>query len=289
MTGLRLTVLAHRHHPCIIGWGLFNELYQDPMPDGTAEPVVRELNALVHGLDPDRPTLAATDKADKLELNAISDALGINIYPGWYWGWAKHLGYHWEVQVAKNARTTCAVSEFGAGGCIDQHRNPAGERPDWKGRFHPEEYQTKFHHDAWASLGGKPQLWGAFVWQMFDTRSPTRKEGSRDGVNDKGLVTRDRKTRKDAYYFYKANWNPEPMLYLAGARMTATTNAQHEVVGFCNLPDEVTLSVNGRVVSSQKPDAVKQVLWSGVALEPGKNVIRLTVGGLVSEQSVLRH
>ncbi len=289
MNMTREMVLAHKHHPCIIGWGLFNELYETPMPAGTAEPVVKDLNAFVHGLDPDRPTLAATDKADKKELNAIPDVLGINIYPGWYWGWAKHLGYHWEVQVANNNRKTCAVSEFGAGASVEQHRNPAGERPAWNGRFHPEEYQTKFHHDAWASLQGKPQLWGVFVWQMFDTRSAERKEGDRDGVNDKGLVTRDRLTKKDAYFFYKANWNPEPMLHLAGARMTETTNAVHEVVGFCNLPGKVTLRVNGQVVGEQAPDAVRQVLWSGVPLAPGKNILELSAGALKASATLYRH
>lgn len=282
----REMVLAHRHHPSIICWGLFNELYESYMPDGTAEPVVKELNALVHELDPSRPTVAATDQLEKFELNAISDALGINIYPGWYWGKACDLGYHWDVHAGKNGRATCAVSEYGAGGCIDQHRNPAGERPEWDSRFHPEEYQAKFHHDAWNSICANPRLWGAFVWQMFDTRSPTRREGSRDGVNDKGLVTRDRRTPKDAFYFYKANWNPAPMLHLCGTRMTTSTGQYLEITGYSNIPGEVTLRLNGEIVSSIEPDSVKQVQWNEIELRPGPNTISISAGDLTEESII---
>lgn len=81
-----------------------------------------------------------------------------------------------------------------------------------------QNWQTEYHIQNWKIINERPYVWASFVWNMFDFGAAHRTEGDRLGINDKGLVTHDRKIKKDAYYFYRANWNPEPMIYIAGRR-----------------------------------------------------------------------
>ena len=269
------------NHPSICLWGLFNELYNSfPMPEGKAETLMREANALFHALDPSRPTVAASNDPRRKELNAIADALGLNLYPLWYD--IKELydgGMRATVarSVKSNGRQAVSVSEYGGSGCIDQHDDPQA-RPAARSRFHPEEYQAWMHAQLYRDLSGNPQVWGTFLWQMFDSGSDCRQEGSLPGHNEKGLVSFDRRTAKDAYYFYKANWNPQPLLHLVGTRRTETTNATTTVLAFSNI-GAVTLSVNGRDCGTLMPDAVHAVCWRDVPLAPGKNDIAVSACG----------
>ena len=285
----REMVEQNRKYKCIAMWGLFNELYLKKMPDGTAEPLVREVNGLIKSLDPTRPTVCAIAKWDRLELNAISDAAGLNDYPGWYGGVAEAILTDVERCLAYNHRTTIAVSEFGAGGSVKQHENPLVSAPDPGSRWHPEERETDQHIRQYRVLRDDARIWGFYVWQMFDSASDSRCEGDANGINDKGLVTRDRQVKKDAYFFYKANWNPEPMVHLCSSRMTETTNAVFDAIGFCNAGD-VTLFLNGAEIGTKGPDAVKTVRWEGVPLAPGLNRIVLAAkgGSLVSEMRIVR-
>jgi beta-galactosidase len=109
---------------------------------------------------------------------------------------------------------------------------------------------------------------------MFDFAVDNRNEGSQPGLNDKGLVTRDRKTRKDTFHFYKANWNPEPMLYLASRRMTPRKQTATEVKA-CSNCVEVELKLNGKSLGTKKPDDIKVVRWSAVTLRPGRNSVEV--------------
>ena len=109
---------------------------------------------------------------------------------------------------------------------------------------------------------------------MFDFAADARREGGKNGVNDKGLVTRDRQTKKDVFSFYEANWSALPVLHVCSQRETETTNATCTVVGFCNC-GPVTLIVNDRVVGKQVPDEVKVVRWTDVPLADGENLIVL--------------
>ena len=101
-------------------------------------------------------------------------------------------------------------------------------------------------------------------------------------MNEKGLVTQDRTTPKDAYFFYKANWNPEPMLHLCGKRMASTTNSVADVVAFSNV-GAVKLEVNGAEIATAAPDEINAVVFRGVSLKPGANRIRVTASNLSDE------
>ena len=118
----------------------------------------------------------------------------------------------------------------------------------------------------------RPFVWGTFVWCMFDFAVSTRHEGSQPGLNDKGLITRDRQIKKDAFYFYKANWSDEPVLYITSRRFTERTNAVTNVKIYSNAK-EPELFVNG-VSQGKRSDGENGVfIWKDVALSPGENKI----------------
>ena len=113
-------------------------------------------------------------------------------------------------------------------------------------------------------------LWGSFVWCMFDFQSARRHEGGLVGVNDKGLVTEDRKIKKDAYFFYQANWSDKPMVRIASSRLTPRREPATQIEVFSNC-DNVELSVNGKPLPPVSPDKVRVFRWSNVTLQTGAN------------------
>ena len=255
------------NHPSIFAWSFFNEL-RPGNPDPHRE--LQDLNVLAHGEDPTRPTIAATCTPRWPQMNKIPDLLGWNIYPGWYPEWGPLSDF---AAVEKYRQTSrhggLCISEYGAGANIQQHeQNPKAPRAD--GQWHPEEYQAVLHEAAWAALEKRPYVWGTFVWNMFDFTSYWRHEGGVLGRNDKGLVTYDRQVKKDAFYFYKANWSEEPTLYITSRRDTARTNAVTDVKIYSNA-GEVELLLNG-ASQGKRANAVNGVfLWKGVTLRPGEN------------------
>ncbi len=167
---------------------------------------------------------------------------------------------------------TVALSEYGAGANVAQHEEGGLHQPKPGGPFHPEEWQSFVHENAWATLHNNPKLWGTFVWVMFDFASDARDEGGTPGINDKGLVTHDRRTKKDAYFFYQANWSDQPMVHIAARRMTPRQQAETAVKVYPN-STEVELRVNGRSLGTTKPDAVHVFHWGKIVLQPGNNRI----------------
>jgi len=219
--------------------------------------------------------VAATCKPKMADLNASVPHVAYNIYPLWYArdGMAAVVDGFFRL----NAVTTLALSEYGAGGSVFQHENPA-HQPETVALFHPEEWQTFVHMSDLRAIQDDARLWGSFVWAMFDFAADARREGDRHGVNDKGLVTRDRTTAKDAYFLYKVNWNPEPLVHLCGKRMVQAADQTVDVTAFSNVGD-VTLTVNGEIVGTQTPDAIRSVTFGGVRLAAGENEICVTAGG----------
>ena len=259
------------NHPAIFVWSLGNEIgtsSEDPHRE------LMDLKAVAHGEDPTRPTIEATMTDARPQMNRIPDLLGWNIYPGWYRGTKEDYGRELDSHRDSSHHGGFAVSEYGAGANTAQHeQNPVQPKP--KGPWHPEEWQAQVHEAAWAALKQRPFVWGTFVWAMFDFAVSTRHEGSQDGLNDKGLVTRDRKTRKDAFYFYKANWSDEPMVYITSRRFIARTNAVTEVKIYSNAK-QVELFLNGQSQGKSEPDQLHIARWDKVQLVAGKNTIKVT-------------
>jgi beta-galactosidase len=276
-TEMREMILQRSNHPSVAWWGLFNEL----RPGATnlaALPEVRRLNALAHELDPTRPTVAASDKLAN-PTNAVPDAMAYNVYPGWYTGAgeAGEMAKLIDERFADRGRQRVALSEYGAGGNPAQHQEGPPTKPKANnGPVHPEEWQALMHERGWAQIRENPKLWGSFVWVMFDFASDGRSEGGVPGINDKGLVTQDRQVKKDAYYFYQANWSDTRMVYIASRRATLRHQAGTEIKVYSNCA-EVELRVNDRSLGVVKPDELRIARWPGVLLQPGKNLVRAVV------------
>lgn len=259
------------NHPSIFAWSLFNEL-RAKNPDPHRE--LQDLKILANGEDPTRPTTAATCTTELPQMNKIPDLLGWNVYYGWYgdWGPLSDYGPMRETYCYTSRHGGYAVSEYGAGANVTQHEeNP--RKPKNDGQWHPEEYQNLLHEYAWPQLKAAPYIWGTFVWCMFDFTSYWRHEGGVPGRNDKGLVTADRKIRKDAFYYYKANWSDEPVLYITSRRYTERTNAVTDVKVYSNAT-QAELLVNGASQGVHTNDGNGVILWKDVALASGQNSIQ---------------
>ena len=280
---VRELIAQNRNHPSLLVWSLQNELYSISdgvaMPEGTAEPVIAGLQKLVKSLDQGHPTTAAASYNDKLELNAIPDVYAFNTYPGWYGTSAYEMTPRIDKHLALNKRSIAGIGEYGSGASVHHHENPLADHKRHDSPFHPEELQTSIHRIEYDCIKKHDRLWGAYIWAMFDFASDNRCEGDHKGVNDKGLVTRNRDVKKDAYHFYQTNWTKAPKLHLCSKRMVDVNAARVNVMGFSNVGD-VTLYINGKEIGMQKPDSVCTVEWKGVELQEGYNVIELKAGGL---------
>lgn len=266
---LKELIRQHYNHPSICVWGLFNELTE--LGDNPVE-YIKELNVLAHQEDTTRPTTSASNQMG--DLNFITDAIAWNRYDGWYGGTPADLG-KWLDRMHKDHPEICiAISEYGAGASI-YHQQDSLVKTVPTSWWHPENWQTYYHIENWKTISSRPYVWGSFVWNMFDFGAAHRTEGDRPGINDKGLVTFDRKVRKDAFYFYKANWNrEEPMLYLTGKRNTVRTQRLQTITAFTNLSG-AELFVNGKSYGKTTPDSYAILEWKNVELEPGENEIKV--------------
>lgn len=266
---LKELIRQHYNHPSICVWGLFNELTE--LGDNPVE-YIKELNVLAHQEDTTRPMTSASNQMG--DLNFITDAIAWNRYDGWYGGTPADLG-KWLDRMHKDHPEICiAISEYGAGASI-YHQQDSLVKTVPTSWWHPENWQTYYHIENWKTISSRPYVWGSFVWNMFDFGAAHRTEGDRPGINDKGLVTFDRKVRKDAFYFYKANWNrEEPMLYLTGKRNTVRTQRLQTITAFTNLSG-AELFVNGKSYGKAIPDSYAILEWKNVELEPGENEIKV--------------
>lgn len=266
---LKELIRQHYNHLSICVWGLFNELTE--LGDNPVE-YIKELNVLAHQEDTTRPTTSASNQMG--DLNFITDAIAWNRYDGWYGGTPADLG-KWLDRMHKDHPEICiAISEYGAGASI-YHQQDSLVKTVPTSWWHPENWQTYYHIENWKTISSRPYVWGSFVWNMFDFGAAHRTEGDRPGINDKGLVTFDRKVRKDAFYFYKANWSrEEPMLYLTGKRNTVRTQRLQTITAFTNLSG-AELFVNGKSYGKAIPDSYAILEWKNVELEPGENEIKV--------------
>ncbi|MEO8374214.1 MAG: glycoside hydrolase family 2 protein, partial [Sphingomonas bacterium] len=167
-----------------------------------------------------------------------------------------------------------SVSEYGAGGSIQHQADPPGAIDPASG-WHPEQYQADYHEQNWRDLADKPYIFATFIWVAFDFASAGRHEGDLRGINDKGLVTYDRMVRKDAYYWYQANWSDRPMIHITSHGFDLRHEPEAEVKAYTN-GSAATLVLNGTVIGTAAPKG-HIVRWH-VALREGANRIEVRSG-----------
>jgi beta-galactosidase len=288
-------IQQNRNHPSVALWSIANEIDLTPTQvKGPSRPasLLKELNALAKSQDPDRPTTFADccevkDNTQRDAIVGIADTVGYNRYFGWYSGHFADLGTMLDEAHGRHPQTPMSVSEYGAGAALTQHTDdPNGGQINPHGRPHPEEYQNLYHEASWAALKQRPYLWGSFIWNMFDFSSDSRREGDLTDINEKGLVSYDRKVRKDTFYFYRANWSSQPTLHLVGRRYVDRAYEVLDVEAYSNAT-QAHLSLNGKEVGTVAC-AEGICLWRAVHLQSGSNDLQATadIGGAAVSDSL---
>lgn len=239
LSQMKELIIQNYNHPCIACWGLSNEI---SAAGGVTEDLLenhRLLNVLCHKLDYTRPTTMAhvfmleTDS----ELLTIPDIGSYNLYFGWYLGELSQNDSFFDEYHRKYPDRCIGFSEYGA------DANPAFQAAEPKRGDYTESYQTVYHEHILDMIEQRPFLWATHVWNMFDFAADGRDEGGKHGVNQKGLVTMDRKTKKDAFYLYKAHWSSDPFVHICGKRYVNRAEDITEIKVYSNQP-EVTLFVD---------------------------------------------
>lgn len=273
---LRELIRQQYNRPSICFWSLQNEVREQETAQ--MKVLMKDLNNLAHIEDPTRLTVQASNHAVAREW--ASDVFAWNWYPGWY---IEDPSFASKLDSFKDEERPTAMSEYGAGASIYHHEiNPARPVTN-RGKFHPEEYQNFVHEHALMDISTRDFVWGTFVWNMFDFASDGRKEGDQDGINDKELVTYDRKVKKDSYFIYKANWSHEPVLYITSRRYDERKEKVTPVVVYSNC-DSVELFVNDISQGRKKYKDVQCGIYKWNDVELPAKVNKVKVVGLKNKQ-----
>ena len=283
---LQLTELIRQNynHPSIAVWSIGNETdLTATLTKGSSilADLLTSLNGVAKAEDPSRFTTFADccevsiPIAPRDVIVGITDTVGYNRYFGWYTGRLDELGSMLDQAHLRHPALPIAVSEYGAGGSLTQHTDdPAGGPINPHGRPHPEEFQNWYHEASWSILRDRRYLWAVYIWNMFDFSSDSRQEGDLTDINEKGLVSYDRQTRKDSYYFYRSNWSSQPTLYLVGRRYVDRAYGVVDVTAYSN-------AAQARLWLNDRDQGVASCTgcicrWHSVHLMSGANDLRAT-------------
>ena len=268
-------IVQNYNHPSIVTWGLSNEITISTKDKADMLDNHRVLNDLCHSMDASRPTtLACYAMCGPFNRSAhISDIVSWNLYLGWYvpglflndlWISFFHLVY---------PKRCLGYSEYGCEGMPNLHSSKP-HRGD-----HTEEYQAIYHEFMLKCFQRHPYMWSTHVWNMFDFAADARDQGGEPGMNHKGLITFDRKTKKDSFYAYKAYWSEEPFVHMCGKRYVDRPEAETTVKVYTNQP-AVSLYVNGKLLSEQTGE---KVFTFRVPLGEGETRVEARCGALTDE------
>ena len=245
-------IVQNYNHPSICVWGISNEITISTKDRKDMMDNHRVLNDLIHELDPSRPTtLACYAVCGPFNpvAHQVSDIVSWNLYLGWYVPgmflnnfWVDF--FHW-----KYPNRCLGYSEYGCE-CMPNLHSAHPRRGDQS-----EEYQCKYNEYMLNFFAKRPFMWATHLWNMFDFAADARNQGGEPGMNHKGLVTFDRKTKKDSFYIYKAWWSKEPFVHICGKRFVDRVETITEVKVYSN-QDTVTLYANGKMVATKQGDKV---------------------------------
>ena len=241
-------IVQNYNHPSIVVWGLSNEINAGTGADDQIIPNHRMLNDLCHKMDKTRlTTMAAVSTAPTHNpYISIPDTVSYNHYFGWYGGELEDYGPWFDKFHAEHPNQPIGCSEYGCEALNWHNSNPdAGD--------YSEEYQAVYHESLIRQLFTRKYLWATHVWNMFDFGADGRNEGGEDGQNHKGLVTFDRKYKKDSFYAYKAWLNPDPMVHICGKRYIDRVEDVTKVTVYSNQPS-VELFANGVSLGVQEAE-----------------------------------
>ena len=239
-------IVQNYNHPSIVVWGLSNEISIGGADDPDLIRNHKKLNDLCHEMDKTRLTTVASVTMCSIdsEYVHISDILSYNHYFGWYGGTTDMNGPWFDDFHKKYPNKPIGISEYGCE-ALDWHTSTPTQGD------YTEEYQSYYHEELIKQIAERPYLWATHVWNMFDFAADARAEGGENGMNHKGLVTFDRKYKKDSFYAYKAWLNPEPMVHICSKKYIDRVEDVTKVTVYSNQP-EVELFANGVSVGKQQ-------------------------------------
>lgn len=270
-------IAQNYNHPCIVTWGLSNEITMS----GASPAVVENhkmLNDLVHSMDKTRPTTEAVVTMCSMdnEYVHISDIVSYNHYFGWYGGNVNMYGPWFDKFHEKYPNKAIGISEYGCE-ALNWHATDIVQGD------YTEEYQAYYHEELIKQIAVRPYLWATHVWNMFDFAADARAEGGENGMNHKGLVTFDRKYKKDSFYAYQAWLSDKPMLHICSKRYIDRVEDKVKIKVYSN-QDEVELFANGESVGVQKKGEFP--FFTFEVKNEGETVLTAKAGDLTDESKI---
>lgn len=270
-------IAQNYNHPCIVTWGLSNEITMS----GASPAVVENhkmLNDLVHSMDKTRLTTEAVVTMCSMdnEYVHISDIVSYNHYFGWYGGNVNMYGPWFDKFHEKYPDKAIGISEYGCE-ALNWHATDIAQGD------YTEEYQAYYHEELIKQIAVRPYLWATHVWNMFDFAADARAEGGENGMNHKGLVTFDRKYKKDSFYAYQAWLSDKPMLHICSKRYIDRVEDKVKIKVYSN-QDEVELFANGESVGVQKKGEFP--FFTFEVKNEGETVLTAKAGDLTDESKI---
>ena len=270
-------IAQNYNHPCIVTWGLSNEITMN----GASPAVVENhkmLNDLVHSMDKTRPTTEAVVTMCSMdnEYVHISDIVSYNHYFGWYGGNVNMYGPWFDKFHEKYPNKAIGISEYGCE-ALNWHATDIAQGD------YTEEYQAYYHEELIKQIAVRPYLWATHVWNMFDFAADARAEGGENGMNHKGLVTFDRKYKKDSFYAYQAWLSDKPMLHICSKRYVDRVEDKVKIKVYSN-QDEVELFANGESVGVQKKGEFP--FFTFEVKNEGETILTAKAGNLTDESKI---
>lgn len=241
---MRELIVQNYNHPSIICWGISNEITISTRNRKDMMKNHRVLNDLCHQIDPTRlTTLACYAVCMPFDpvVHKVSDLVSYNLYLGWYVPGLFLNDLFMDIFHRFWPKRCLGYSEYGAEGMPNLHSS----RP--RRGDHSEEYQALYHEYMLKCFQRHPFLWATYLWNMFDFAADARDQGGEPGMNHKGVVTFDRKIKKDSFYLYKAWWSEEPFVHICGKRYVNRTESKIKLRVYSNQP-EVSLYQNGQLL-----------------------------------------
>ena len=272
---LRELIRQNFNHPSIYVWGLHNEVYH---PHEYTSQLTAALHDLAKTEDPDRYTVSVNGYGHmEHPVNLNADIQGMNRYFGWYEKKIQDIDAWVEGLEEKYPYEKLMLSEYGADANIYHQTEYLGQSLNWTKPYYPETFQTKTHEYQWSVIARHPYIIASYLWNMFDFATPMADRGGIPGRNMKGLMTFDRKTRKDSYFWYKANWSKEPVLHLTQRRNVDREKQETSVTVYSNI-GMPKVFLNGRELQGvRKGYTDVHYVFDHVTLGDGKNRLKAVV------------
>ena len=274
-TQLRELIRQSFNHPSIYVWGLHNEVYH---PHAYTAQLTATLHDLAKSEDPDRFTVSVNGYGHmEHPVNLNGDIQAMNRYFGWYEKKIQDIDPWIEGLESTYPNQIFMLSEYGADANIHHQTENLGESLNWTKPYYPETFQTKTHEYHWSVIAKHPYIIASYLWNTFDFATPMAYRGDVPARNMKGLVTFDRKIKKDSYFWYKANWSKDPVVYITQRRNVDRENKLTSVTVYSNVGDPKVF-LNGKPLTNMRKGYTSvHYVYDKVELKNGKNILQAVV------------